>query len=173
MAGGRQAADHDQVDGARCRNRARPFGLDDRAAARTGAERLHQAGRLRQAQGRQWLSAERDEWCSGLSRRAGRHAMTRDRAGASSPESSEQGVVIVAVLWILMALSALTVILSLYLSASARALAVNDASLKIEALVSASLELTAYQLTLAGDEDRPQQGSFHFKMDAADTLVTF
>jgi general secretion pathway protein K len=99
--------------------------------------------------------------------------MTRDRAGASTPDSSEQGVVIVAVLWILMALSALTVILSLYLSASAQALAVNDVSLKIEALVSASLELTAYQLTLAGDEDRPQRGSFHFKMDAADTLVTF
>ena len=99
-----------------------------------------------------------------------RDALTKDRADTPS---SEQGVVIVAVLWILMALSALTVILSLYLSASAQALAVNDTALKIEALVSASLELTAYQLTLAGDKDRPPRGSFHFKMDAADTLVTF
>ena len=66
--------------------------------------------------------------------------------------SSEQGVVIVAVLWILMALSALAVIFSVYLSASARALALNDTALQTEALVSASLELTAYQLTLAGDE---------------------
>ena len=77
--------------------------------------------------------------------------MMRDRTGAASSEqasSSEQGVVIVAVLWILMALSALAVIFSLYLSASAQALAVNDTELKTGALVSASLELAAYQLAL-------------------------
>jgi general secretion pathway protein K len=96
--------------------------------------------------------------------------MIRDRAEASS---SEQGVVIVAVLWILMALSALAVIYSVYLSASAQALAVNDTSLQTEALVSGSLELTAYQLTLAGDQARPPRGSFHFQMDDADVLVTF
>ena len=96
--------------------------------------------------------------------------MIRDRAEASV---AEQGVVIVAVLWILMALSALTVILSLYLSASAQALAVNDSALKTEALVSASLELTAYQLALAGDKKRPPRGSFHFRMDDADVLVNF
>jgi general secretion pathway protein K len=96
--------------------------------------------------------------------------MIRDRAGASS---SEQGVVIVAVLWILMALSALAVIFSLYLSASAQALAVNDTELKTEALVSASLELTGYQLALAGDEARPPRGSFHFRMNDADVLVNF
>jgi general secretion pathway protein K len=96
--------------------------------------------------------------------------MTRDRAGAAC---SEQGVVIVAVLWILMALSALAVIFSLYLSASAQALAVNDTSLKTEALVSASLELTAYQLTLADDKARPPRGSFHFRMNDADVLVSF
>jgi general secretion pathway protein K len=101
--------------------------------------------------------------------------MMRDRAGAASsePASSEQGVVIVAVLWILMALSALAVIFSLYLSASAQALAVNDTALKTEALVSASLELTAYQLTLADDKERPPRGSFHFRMDDADVLVSF
>jgi general secretion pathway protein K len=96
--------------------------------------------------------------------------MTRDRAEASS---SEQGVVIVAVLWILMALSALAVIYSVYLSASAQALAVNDTSLQTEALVSGSLELTAYQLTLAGDKGRPSRGSFHFRMDDAEVLVNF
>jgi general secretion pathway protein K len=96
--------------------------------------------------------------------------MIRDRAGASS---SEQGVVIVAVLWILMALSALAVIFSLYLSASAQALAVNDTELKTGALVSASLELATYQLTLAGDKERPSRGSFHFRMDDADVLVNF
>jgi general secretion pathway protein K len=61
----------------------------------------------------------------------------------------------------------------MYLSASARALAVDDAALQTEALVSASLELSAYQLTLADDKSRPKQGSFHFRMDDADVLVTF
>ena len=92
--------------------------------------------------------------------------MTRDRAREAT--SSERGFVIVAVLWILMALSALAMIFSVYLSASAQALAVNDTTLQTEALVSASLELTAYQLTLAGDKARPPHGSFHFRMDDAD-----
>jgi general secretion pathway protein K len=95
--------------------------------------------------------------------------VTRDRAETSS----EQGFVIVAVLWILMALSALAAIFALYLSASAQALALNDTALQSEALVSASLELTTYQLTLAGDKARPARGSFHFRMDDADVLVTF
>jgi general secretion pathway protein K len=87
--------------------------------------------------------------------------------------SSERGFVIVAVLWILMALSGLAVIFSLYLSGSARALSVNDTALLNEALVSASLELTTYQLLLPGDADRPAQGSFHFRMDNADVVVAF
>jgi general secretion pathway protein K len=87
--------------------------------------------------------------------------------------SPERGFVLVAVLWILMALSALAVIFSLYLSSSARALAVNDTALQAEALVSASLELTTYQLLLPGDQARPSHGSFHFGMDNADVVVAF
>jgi general secretion pathway protein K len=96
--------------------------------------------------------------------------MMRGRADASS---SEQGFVIVAVLWILMALSALAAVFAMYLSASAQALALNDAALQTEALVSASLELTTYQLTLADDKTRPPRGSFHFRLDDAEVLVTF
>jgi general secretion pathway protein K len=86
---------------------------------------------------------------------------------------SERGFVIVAVLWILAALSALATIFSVYLSNSAQALAVNDTRLQTEALVSASLELTAYQLLLAGDKARPAAGSFHFRLDHADIVVSF
>jgi len=39
--------------------------------------------------------------------------------------------------------------------------------------VSASLELTAYQLLLVGDKARPALGSFHFRLDNADVLVSF
>jgi general secretion pathway protein K len=86
---------------------------------------------------------------------------------------SEQGVVIVAVLWILMALSVLALTFSLYLSASARSLALDDTALTTEALVSASVELSAYQLALAKDDVRPPRGTFHFRMDDADVAVTF
>ena len=62
--------------------------------------------------------------------------------------------------------------LSVYLSVSAHALAVSDVALQTEALVSASAELTAYQLMLAG-EKKPSHGSFHFRMDDADVNVAF
>lgn len=95
--------------------------------------------------------------------------MTRPSANAPS---SQRGFVIVAVLWILMALASLAMIFSVYLSVSAHALAVGDTALQTEALVSASLELAIYRLTLAGDK-KPSHGSFHFRMDDADVSVTF
>ena len=86
---------------------------------------------------------------------------------------SERGFVIIAVLWILVALSALATIFSVYLSNSALALATTDAALQREALVSAGLELTTYQLLLAGGKARPAQGSFRFRLNDAEVLVTF
>jgi general secretion pathway protein K len=98
--------------------------------------------------------------------------MTREPHGAGAP-SSERGFVIVAVLWILVALSALATIFSVYLSNSAQALAVTDSGLQTEALVSASVELTTYQLLLAGEKARPPLGSFRFRLDNAEVVVTF
>ena len=91
----------------------------------------------------------------------------------SARSSFEQGFVIVAVLWLVAALAALATIFSLYLSNSARALALNDTALQAEALVSASVELTAYQLQLAGKDARPAQGSFHTRLNGADLAVSF
>jgi general secretion pathway protein K len=98
--------------------------------------------------------------------------VTRELRRAAAT-ASERGFVIIAVLWILAALAALATIFSVYLSNSAQALAVNDSGLKAEALVSASLELTTYQLLLAGDKARPALGSFRFRLDNADVLATF
>ena len=92
------------------------------------------------------------------------------RATASS---SQRGFIIIAVLWILVALSALATIFSLYLSNSARALGVTDIGVEVDALVSASLELTAYRLLSADEKAVPAQGSFQFRMDNAEALVTF
>jgi general secretion pathway protein K len=95
------------------------------------------------------------------------------RRAPPAAATSEHGFVLVAVLWILAALAGLATIFSIYLSNSARALAVTDAGLQAEALVSGSLELTAYQLSLAGDSARPVQGSFHYRLDNADIMVGF
>jgi general secretion pathway protein K len=86
---------------------------------------------------------------------------------------ANRGFVIVAVLWILMALSALAIIFSAYLAASARALAANDMSLQAEALVSSGLELAAYQLTLTDEKARPPRGAFRFVLNEASVDVTF
>lgn len=95
------------------------------------------------------------------------------KALQADAKQSEQGFVIVAVLWILIALSSLAMIFAVYLAASAQAMAVNDTALQNEALVSASVELAAYKLIVAGDQARPARGAFHFRMDDADVAVTF
>ncbi|WP_454631584.1 general secretion pathway protein GspK [Bradyrhizobium cenepequi] len=87
--------------------------------------------------------------------------------------SGERGFVIVAVLWILAALASLAMVFAAYLSASTRAIAVNATALQTEALVSASLELTAYQLALADELAKPAHGAFHFRMDDASVQVAF
>jgi general secretion pathway protein K len=87
--------------------------------------------------------------------------------------SSERGFVIVAVLWLLATLAALAMIFSLYLANSARALALNDTALQSEALVSAAVELTAYQLLLTGEDSRPSGGAFRTRLNGAELAVTF
>lgn len=87
--------------------------------------------------------------------------------------ASERGFVIVAVLWILAALSALAMTFSVYIANSARVLAASDISLQTEALVSSSLELTAYQLSATDGDGRPAQGSFRYRLGGADVAVSF
>jgi general secretion pathway protein K len=94
--------------------------------------------------------------------------------GRSRSIASEQGgFVIVAVLWILAALSALALIFSAYIANAARALAMNDVSPQTEALVSSSLELAAYRLLASQEEGRPTQGSFRYRLGGADVRVSF
>ena len=85
----------------------------------------------------------------------------------------ERGFVIVAVLWLLAALAALALIFSLYLANSTRALALNETALQAEALVSAGVELTAYQLRLAGEQARPARGAFQTQLNRAELSVSF
>jgi general secretion pathway protein K len=86
---------------------------------------------------------------------------------------SERGFVIVAVLWLLAAFAALAMVFSVYVANSARALSLNDAALRAEALITAGVELTAYQLRLANEESRPARGSFRTRLNGAELSVSF
>jgi general secretion pathway protein K len=87
--------------------------------------------------------------------------------------SSEQGFVLVAVLWLLAALALLVTIFTVHLSASARAVSLNDDALKTEALVSAGVELAAFRLQSADETKRPPEGAFHVRLSGTDISVSF
>ncbi len=87
--------------------------------------------------------------------------------------NEERGFVIVPVLWILLMLASLAGILSVYLANTAVALSLNDDRLRSVALVSAGLELTAYQLSSAAKPTRPTTGTFFFRLDHARVSVVF
>ncbi len=83
------------------------------------------------------------------------------------------GFIIVAVLWILIALATLASVYSIYINNSALAVSVSDDGLQAEALFSASLELTAYRLTVPKDDVRPTRGRFGFRLGRAQVVVDF
>jgi general secretion pathway protein K len=104
--------------------------------------------------------------------------------------SSRDGFIIIAVLWMLIALATLVSIYSVYIANTASALAASDDSLQAELLVTTSLELTAYQFSSTKDAKdlqvpgvpggpggakprRPSRGSFRFRAGAANVGVTF
>lgn len=88
-------------------------------------------------------------------------------------EAASEGFIIVAVLWILGALAALAVVYAMYIGRTTAAVRVNDDRLQAEALISASLELTAYQLTAGVKEARPFHGGFRFHMGKATVTARF
>ncbi len=83
------------------------------------------------------------------------------------------GFVIVAVLWILIALATLVSIYSIYVGNSALALAAMDDGIQVEALVTTGIELTAYRLTIPSTEPRPTRGAFRFRLGSANVAVSF
>jgi general secretion pathway protein K len=87
--------------------------------------------------------------------------------------NEERGFIIVPVLWILLTLASLAGILSVYLANTAVALSLNDNRLRSAALVSAGMELTAYELSSAAKPLRPLTGSFNFRLDRALVSVAF
>jgi general secretion pathway protein K len=94
-------------------------------------------------------------------------------ASPHQPETAADGFIIVAVLWILGALAALVSIYAVYVMDTAKQFALHDDRLQSEALGSAAIELTAYQLTATTAQSRPTRGAFDFHMANADIAVSF
>lgn len=83
------------------------------------------------------------------------------------------GFIAITVLWILGALSVLASIYAAYVINTASAFAAYDDHVKADALVSAALELTAYQQQAASAQSRPTHGSFNFRLGQANIAVDF
>jgi general secretion pathway protein K len=91
----------------------------------------------------------------------------------SGRRARSEGFILVAVLWIVGALATLATAYSIYVANTAIAVAVNDDAIQTEGLVSAGIELAAYQLIAAKREDRPTRGAFTFRLGRANVAVEF
>lgn len=114
--------------------------------------------------------------------------MTMRNAHDASHQTSSDGFILIAVLWILAALATLASIFSIYLANTAVFLALNDNTIQSEALVFASLELAAYEVSAPkpaanspvppprGDANfpaPPTRGNFNFRLGRANVAVSF
>lgn len=84
-----------------------------------------------------------------------------------------RGFIVIAVLWILAALSALVLIYMSFVTNTAVVVAASSERVQTDALVSAGIELAAYQLTTVRQEARPSSGTFNARLGAARIFVTF
>jgi general secretion pathway protein K len=76
-------------------------------------------------------------------------------------------------LWLLAALAALAVIVSIYLVQSAKSLTALDSALQSDLLASAGVELAAYQLSSSATAGRPTHGRFTFSLAQTNVTVEY
>ena len=93
--------------------------------------------------------------------------------GSSGEHRNARGFIVVAVLWILAALSALVLIYLTYVTNTAVVIAASADRVQAEALATAGVELAAYQLVGLGENDRPTSGTFDARVGAGKVTVTF
>src|ERR1700704_3930748 len=89
------------------------------------------------------------------------------------PNRARNGFIVVAVLWILAALATLASIYASYVATTVIASRVNDERIQAHALISAAVELAAYQLSASSQEPRQTRGAFNFRASNADIAVEF
>jgi general secretion pathway protein K len=114
--------------------------------------------------------------------------MTMRNPHGAPRQTPSDGFILIAVLWIVAALATLASIFSIYLANTAVFLSLNDNTIQSEALVFASLELTAYEVSAPkpaanspappprGNADSPPpptHGNFSFRLASANVAVNF
>ena len=96
------------------------------------------------------------------------------RHGTRSRRARDDGgFIIVAVLWIMLALATLASVYAAYVVRTAYAIGPSDDRVSAEALFTAALELTAYQITAVPKETRPSRGRFNFRLGRATIVEEF
>jgi general secretion pathway protein K len=88
-------------------------------------------------------------------------------------ERNTRGFIVVAVLWILAALSALVLIYLTYVINSAFVVAAGTDRVQGEALIGAGVELAVFQLSSTRGLWRPTSGTFNARVGAGRVVVTF
>jgi len=96
-----------------------------------------------------------------------------EEPGTVAGRSRARGFIVVAVLWILAALSALVLIYLTYVTNTAIVVAGSTDRVQAEALETAGVELAAYQLTAANEISRPTSGTFNARVGTGKITVTF
>jgi general secretion pathway protein K len=94
-------------------------------------------------------------------------------AQSNPAKSGSDGFIIVAVLWILAALATLVSVYAIYVTNSAIAVVTSGDAIIADPLVSAGVELAAYQLLGAPAESRPTVGQFTARVGAASLAIAF
>ncbi|MFL6820660.1 MAG: general secretion pathway protein GspK [Bradyrhizobium sp.] len=88
-------------------------------------------------------------------------------------KKDNEGFIVVAVLWIVAALSALVLIYLTFVANTAITVSVNSDRVQTQALVTAGIELAAYQLTGFHEDVRPTSGTFEVGVGTGKVSVTF
>ncbi len=99
--------------------------------------------------------------------------MNASKSNVKRRPNTSDGFIVVAVLWMLGALSVLASIYALYVTSTASTFRAYDDHLQTEGLVSAALELTAFRLQTAAPQSRPSHGYFEFRLGQANVAVEF
>jgi general secretion pathway protein K len=86
--------------------------------------------------------------------------------------SGRDGFIVVAVLWILVALATLATVYAVYVRNTAAALLVHDERVQAEGLVTAAVELVVYRMT-AIPSTAPTRGNFTFRAGRTSVAVDF
>jgi general secretion pathway protein K len=100
-------------------------------------------------------------------------ALTAEPASFGSKSRAVRGFIVVAVLWILAALSALVLIYLTYVTNTAVVVAGSTDRVLTDALVTAAVELAAYKLTAVMEDVRPTSGTFNARVGTGKVTVTF